>query len=142
MNAYIYITSATTTINPTQAFAVPLGIAATGGILIGIVIALTVFFAGDPNGSRKSAISTTMLVSILGGATVGVLVVLLRDAGTDQPAPALMIQCVGVGILATILSSVFSLIIIRRLYVCYVGKADSSLEDAKRWASRSGRLRF
>jgi len=142
MNAILHIASAATAVHPNQAFNITLGIAAVGGILVGIVIAMTVFFAGDPNGSRKSAISTTMFISLLGGATVGVLVVLLRDSGTGQPAPALMIQCVGAGILATILASVFSLFIIRRLYVCFMGKADNSLEDAKRWATRSGRLRF
>jgi hypothetical protein len=129
-------------IESSQSADVTLAIAAAGGVVVGIVIALTVFFAGDPNGSRKSALSTTTFFSPLAGATVGVLVVLLRDTGIGQPAATFMLQCVGLGILGSLLTAVISLFVIRRLYVYMIGRPDSSVEDAKRWASRSGRLRF
>lgn len=142
MSSSIFFLSAATVIDPGSALNITLLLAAGASVLSGIIISITVFFASDPNGTRKSALLTTVLISMLAGATVGVLVVLLRDPGTREPSSSLMVQCLLVSVCATMISSAISLIVVRILYIWSRGKTDTSGEEPKRWASRSGRLRF
>jgi hypothetical protein len=133
---------AATAIAASDALNATMALAAAGGIIGGFFIGLTVFFASDPNSTRKNALVTSAIIALLAGATIGVMVVLLRDTGVSSAPASLMLKSIGFAMLASVLTSEISLLFIRRAYAWMYGKPVKSGSEAREWARKSDRLRY